>query len=61
MMPCDRGVEARRFECETHALEMTRAIERLELAIPPKMRPSGQASTRQAMIRRWRSLERKIA
>jgi hypothetical protein len=37
MMPCDRDVETRRFECETHALEVRRAVERLELAIPPKL------------------------
>jgi hypothetical protein len=61
MMPNDRGIETRRFEGETHALEVTRAVERLELAIPPKMRPTGQASTRQAMIRHWWPLERKIA
>ena len=61
MMPNDRGIETRRFDGEAHALEVTRAVERLELAIPPKMRPSGQASTRQAMIRHWWPSERKIA
>jgi hypothetical protein len=61
MMPNDRGIETRRFEGETHALEVTRAVERLEFAIPPKLRPSGQASTREAMIRHWWPLQRKIA
>jgi hypothetical protein len=61
MMPNDRGIETRRFEGETHALEVTRAVERLELAIPPKLRPSGHASTREAMIRHWWPLQRKIA
>ena len=61
MMPNDRGIETRRFDGEVQALEVTRAVERLEHAIPPTMRPSGQASTRQAMIRHWWPLERKIA
>jgi len=42
MMPNDRGIETRRFEGETHAIEVTRAVERLELAIPPKMRPTAR-------------------
>jgi hypothetical protein len=61
MMPNDRGIETRRFDGEAHALEVTRAVERLEHAIPPAMRPSGHASTRQALIRHWWPLERKIA
>ena len=56
MMFCDHGLETRRFDCETHALEVTCAVERLELAIPPKVRRSGQAATRQAKIRHWSSL-----
>jgi hypothetical protein len=61
MMPNDRGVETLRFAGEDHALEGTRAIERLEHAIPARHRPADHAATRQAMIARWWPLERKSA
>jgi hypothetical protein len=36
-------------------------VERLELAMPSKMRPSGRASTRRAIVHHCWPLERKIA
>jgi hypothetical protein len=61
MMPNDRGIETLRFAGEDHAVEVARAIERLEHAIPARHRPAGHASTRQAMIGQWWPLERKSA
>lgn len=61
MMPNDRGIEMLRFAGEDQAVEVARAIERLEHAIPAQLRPKGHASTRQAMIAHWWPLERKSA
>ncbi len=61
MMPNDRGIEMHRFDGEERALEGTRAVERLERAIPEKHRPSGHSANRQALIRHWWPLERKSA
>jgi hypothetical protein len=61
MMPNDRGIEMHRFDGEEHALEGTRAVERLERAIPEKHRPSDHSANRQALIRHWWPLERKSA
>jgi hypothetical protein len=61
MMPNDRGIEMHRFDGEEHALEGTRAVERLEWAIPEKHRPSDHSGNRQALIRHWWPLERKSA
>jgi len=61
MMPNDRGIEMHRFDGEEHALKGTRAVERLERAIPEKHRPSDHSANRQALIRLWWPLERKSA
>jgi hypothetical protein len=61
MMPNDRGVEMHRFGSEDHAVEGTRAVERLEQAVPKKLRPFDQSANRQALIEHWRPLERKSA
>jgi hypothetical protein len=61
MMPNDRGIETLRFAGEDQAVTVARAIERLEHAIPSPHRPSGHASTRQAMIAHWWPPERKSA
>jgi hypothetical protein len=61
MMPNDRGIEMHRFDGEEHALKGTRAVERLERAIPEKHRPSDHSANRQALIRHWWPLERKSA
>jgi hypothetical protein len=61
MMPNDRGIEMHRFDGEEHALKRTRAVERLERAIPEKHRPSDHSANRQALIRHWCPLERKSA
>jgi hypothetical protein len=62
MMPNDRGIELLRFGGEDHAISVARAVERLELAIPEKHRPSGNSATRLKMIGNWwRPLERKSA
>ena len=61
MMPNDRGIEMHRFDGEEHALEGTRAVARLEWAIPEKHRPSQHSASRQALIRHWWSAERKTA
>src|ERR1700738_2019538 len=53
MMPNDRGIEMHRFDGEEHALEGTRAVARLEWAIPEKHRPSDHSGNRQALIRHW--------
>src|ERR1700730_3614730 len=58
MMPNDRGIEMHRFDGEEHALEGTRAVERLEWALPETHRPSDHSGNRQALIRPWRPLER---
>lgn len=60
-MPNDRAIETVRFNGEPHALSAARAIDRLECAIPEPLRPSGHSATRQAMIRDWWPLERKLA
>jgi hypothetical protein len=57
MMPNDRGIEMHRFDGEEHALEGTRAVERLELAIPEKHRPFGHSDNRQSLIRHWWPME----
>jgi hypothetical protein len=61
MMPNDRGIEMLRFGDEQHALEVTRAVERLEWAIPEQHRPSEASANRQALIRNWWPMERKSA
>jgi hypothetical protein len=61
MMPNDRGIEMLRFASENQAVAVARAIERLEYAIPAPHRPSGHASTRQALISHWWPPERKSA
>jgi len=61
MTPNDRGIEMHRFDGEEHALKGTRAVERLERAIPEKHRPSDHSANRQALIRHWWPLERKSA
>jgi len=62
MMPNDRGIETARFGGEDHAWGASRAVERLELAIPEAQRPPGHATARQALIRNWwRALEKKSA
>jgi hypothetical protein len=61
VMPNDRGIEMHRFDGEEHALKGTRAVERLERAIPEKHRPSDHSANRQALIRHWWPLERKSA
>jgi hypothetical protein len=60
-MPNDRAIETVRFNGEQHALSATRAIDRLECAIPEPLRPSDHSATRQAMIRHWWPPERKVA
>ena len=61
MMPNDRAIEMIRFNGEQHALAVSRAVDRLEFAIPEASRPADHAATRHAMIRNWWPLERKIA
>ena len=61
MMPNDRGIEMHRFGGEDHAVEGTRAVERLERAVPEKHRPFDHPANRQALIRHWWPLERKSA
>jgi len=53
MMPNDRGIELARFGSEEHALAVTRAVERLEQAIPREHRPSGHSVARQVLIQHW--------
>jgi hypothetical protein len=65
MMPNDRGIEMHRFGGEDDAREGTRAIDRLELAIPVKQSPFddplAQSANRQELIENWWSTERKRA
>ena len=61
MMPNDRGFEIHRFAGEDQAIEGTCAVERLERSIPEQRRPFEHAVQRQALIRHWWPLERKIA
>jgi hypothetical protein len=61
MMPNDRSIEILRFSGEEHALEGAHAVGRLEWAIPEPHRPSGHSANRQALIRHWWPLQRKIA
>jgi hypothetical protein len=65
MMPNDRGIEMHRFGDEDDAREGTRAIERLELAIPAKHRPFddplAQSASRLELIENWWPLQRKTA
>jgi hypothetical protein len=65
MMPNDRGIEMQRFGDEDDAREGTRAIDRLELAIPVKQSPFddplAQSANRQELIQNWWSSERKRA
>ena len=61
MMPNDRGIEMLRFCDEAHALQGTRAVERLERAIPEQQRPLEHAAGRIALIRNWWPPERKRA
>lgn len=60
-MPNDRAIETARFNGEQHALSASRAIERLECAIPEPLRSSDHSGIRQAMIRHWWPPERKFA
>ena len=57
----DRGIEMFRFEDEDQALAGAFAVERLEQAIPDRLRPFDLADNRQALIRHWWPLERKSA
>jgi hypothetical protein len=61
MMPNDRAIEMIRFNGEQHAQRVSRAVDRLEIAIPEPNRPSDHSATRQRMIRHWWPLERKSA
>ena len=61
MMPNDRGIEMNRFGSEDHAVEGTRSVERLEQAIPEKLRPFDHSANRQELIEHWWPLERKSA
>jgi hypothetical protein len=61
MMPNDRGIEMLRFGDEQHALDVTRAVERLERAIPEPHRNSEPSANRQVLIRNWWPMERKSA
>jgi hypothetical protein len=65
MMPNDRGIEMHRFGDEDDAREGTRAIDRLEQAIPVKQSPFddplAQSAGRQELIEKWWSTERKRA
>jgi hypothetical protein len=65
MMPNDRGIEMHRFNDEDDAQEGTRAIERLELAIPARHRPFedplAQSLSRHELIQNWWPLLRKTA
>src|SRR5262249_9222000 len=62
MMPNDRGIELLRFGGEEHAISVARAVERLELALPEKHRPTGHSATRLKMIGNWqRPMDRKSA
>jgi hypothetical protein len=65
MMPNDRGIEMHRFGDEDDAREGTRAIDRLEQAIPVKQSPFddplAQSAGRQELIENWWSSERKRA
>jgi hypothetical protein len=61
MMPNDRGIEMLRFCDDAHALQGTRAVERLERAIPEPQRPVDHVDSRQALIRNWWPPERKRA
>ena len=61
MMPNDRDIEMHRFGGEQHALEVALAVERLEQAIPEKIRPFDLAAGRRALIRNWWPPERKSA
>jgi len=60
-MPNDRGIEMFRFVVEDQALAGAFAVERLEQAIPDRLRPFDLADNRQALIRHWWPLERKSA
>jgi len=65
MMPNDRGIEMHRFGDEHDARDGTRAIERLELAIPVRHRPFddplAQSANRHELIQNWWPLQRKSA
>jgi hypothetical protein len=65
MMPNDRGIEMHRFNDEDDAQQGTRAIERLELAIPARHRPFddplAQSVSRHELIQNWWPLQRKTA
>jgi hypothetical protein len=61
MMPNDRGFEIHRFAGEDQAIDGTRAVERLERAIPELRPPLEHAVQRQALIRHWWPLERQSA
>jgi hypothetical protein len=61
MMPNDRGIEMHRFDGEEQAREVTRAIEKLEWAIPESQRLVEHSANRQALIRHWWPPARKIA
>jgi hypothetical protein len=61
MMPNDRDIEMHRFGGEDHAVEGTRAVEKLEQAIPKNLRPSDRSANRQVLIQHWWPLERKSA
>jgi hypothetical protein len=61
MMPNDRGIEMHRFDGEEHALAGTYAVERLEQAIPERLKPFEHSVDRQTLIRHWWPMERKRA
>lgn len=60
-MPNDRGLEMLRFCDEAHALRGTKAVERLERAIPETRGPVDHGDSCQALIRNWWRPERKRA
>ena len=60
-MPNDRAIETARFNAAPHALRASRAIDRLECALPEPLRSSAHSAARQAMIRHWWPPERKAA
>jgi hypothetical protein len=61
MMPNDRAIEMHRFGGEEQAREVTRALEKLEWAVPEPQRPVEHSANRQALIGHWWPPARKIA
>jgi hypothetical protein len=61
MMPNDRGIEMPRCDGEPQAHEVTRALEKLEWAVPEPQRPAEHSANRHALIGHWWPPERKTA